>query len=48
MNRLEHFLDIKDIQHQKRERQARLHGYNRMIRLYGLISAFKAGCQNRF
>lgn len=41
-------LDIKDIQNQKQERQARLHGYNRMIGLYGLISAFKAGCQNRF
>ena len=41
-------LDIKDIGNRKQERQARLHGYNRMIGLYGLISAFKAGCQNRF
>ena len=32
----------------KQERQARLHGYNRMIGLRGIIDAYEAGCQNRY
>lgn len=31
----------------KQERQARLHGYNKLIGLSGLIRAFEHGCQNR-
>ena len=32
----------------KQERQARLHGYNRLIGLVGIIHAFDAGCQNKY
>lgn len=32
----------------KQERQARLHGYNRLIGLTGIINAFLAGCQNKY
>ena len=32
----------------KQERQARLHGYNRLIGLTGIINAFNAGCQNKY
>ena len=41
-------LDMTDVQNRKQERQARLNGYNRMIGLTGLISAYEAGCLNRF
>lgn len=41
-------IDMNSLHNRKQERQARLHGYNRMIGLYGIISAFKAGCQNAF
>lgn len=41
-------IDVSDIQNRKQERQARLHGYNRMIGLTGLIQAYEAGCTNRY
>lgn len=41
-------LDMKDTWNRKQEQQARLYGYNRMIGLRGIISAFNAGCQNRY
>ena len=40
-------IDMTDIQNRKQERQARLWGYNRLIGLTGIISAFRAGCQSR-
>ena len=39
-------IDINSVQNRKQERQARLHGYNRLIGLMGIIHAFNAGCQN--
>lgn len=39
-------IDVNDIQNRKQERQARLYGYNKMVGLRGIISAFQAGCQN--
>ena len=41
-------VDLDTPQKRKQERQARLNGYNRMIGLTGLISAYEAGCTNRF
>lgn len=41
-------IDLNSPQNRKQEHQARLHGYNRMIGLRGIISAFNAGCQNRY
>ena len=41
-------LDMESIQNRKQERQARLHGYNRLIGLAGLIEAYEHGCQNRY
>lgn len=41
-------IDMSDIQNRKQERQARLHGYNRMIGLTGLIQAYEAGCTDRY
>lgn len=41
-------LDMDDMRNRKQERQARLWGYNRLIGLSGIISAFRAGCQNRY
>ena len=41
-------IDMNNLYNRKQERQARLQGYNRMIGLCGIVSAFKAGCQNRF
>ncbi|MGN1155309.1 MAG: ImmA/IrrE family metallo-endopeptidase [Agathobacter sp.] len=41
-------LDMTDIQNRKQERQARLHGYNRMVGLTGLIQAYEVGCANRY
>ena len=32
----------------KQERQARLHGYNHLIGLTGLINAYEHGCMNRY
>ena len=40
-------LDMDDMRNRKQERQARLWGYNRLIGLTGIITAFRAGCQNR-
>ena len=40
-------LDMNDIRNRKQERQARLWGYNKLIGLTGIITAFRAGCQNR-
>lgn len=41
-------IDMSDVQNRKQERRARLHGYNRMIGLTGLIQAYEAGCTNRY
>ena len=40
-------LDMNDVRNRKQERQARLWGYNKLIGLTGIITAFRAGCQNR-
>lgn len=40
-------LDMDDMRNCKQERQARLWGYNKLIGLTGIITAFRAGCQNR-
>lgn len=40
-------LDMDDMRNRKQERQARLWGYNKLIGLTGIITAFRAGCQNR-
>lgn len=40
-------LDMSVPANRKQERQARLHGYNRMIGLRGIIDAYEAGCQSR-
>lgn len=41
-------IDLAHVQSKKQEHQARFHGYNRLIGLCGIISAFKAGCQNTY
>ena len=41
-------LDMTSAVNRKQERQARLHGDNRLIGLIGLVRAFEHGCQNRF
>ena len=41
-------LDMESIQNRKQERQARLHGYNRLIGLVGLIEAYEHRCQNQY
>lgn len=41
-------LDMTSVVNRKQERQARLHGYNRLIGLTGIINAFNAGCQNKY
>lgn len=40
-------LDMSDTQNRKQERQARLWGYNKLIGLRGLVSAFEHGCQGK-
>lgn len=40
-------LDMNDVRNRKQERQARLWGYNKLIGLTGIITAFRAGCQSR-
>ena len=40
-------LNLTDISNRKQEQRARLWGYNKLIGLNGLISAYQAGCQNR-
>lgn len=39
-------LDQSDPSNRKQERTARLWAYNRLIGLQGIISCYKAGCQN--
>lgn len=39
-------IDMSDTWNRKQERQARLNGYNRMVGLYGIIKAYKAGCHS--
>ena len=41
-------IDMNSVQNCKQERQARLHGYNRLIGLIGLINAYEHGCTNRY
>lgn len=41
-------LDMDISANRKQEHQARLHGYNRLIGLTGIINAFNAGCQNKY
>lgn len=41
-------LDMDISANRKQERQARLHGYNRLIGLTGLIRAYEHGCVNRY
>lgn len=41
-------IDMNSVQNRKQERQARLHGYNRLIGLVGLINAYEHGCTNRY
>lgn len=41
-------IDMSDEQSRKQEKQARLHGYNKVIGLTGIISAYKAHCRNRY
>ena len=41
-------LDMTSAVNRKQERQARLHGYNRLIGLIGLVNAYEHGCQSRY
>lgn len=41
-------LDMDISANRKQERQARLHGYNHLIGLNGLIRAYEHGCTNRY
>ena len=41
-------LDMDISANRKQERQARLHGYNHLIGLTGLIRAYEHGCANRY
>ena len=41
-------LDMSSAANRKQERQARLHGYNRLMGLIGIVHAFNAGCQNKY
>lgn len=41
-------LDMDISANRKQEHQARLHGYNRLIGLTGLIRAYEHGCTNRY
>ncbi len=41
-------VNMNSVSNRKQERQARLHGYNRLIGLMGIIHAFNAGCQNKY
>lgn len=40
--------DQTDIQNRKQERQARLWGYNKLVGLRGMISAFEQGCKDKY
>ena len=39
-------VDMSDAANRKQERKARAHGYDKLIGLYGIITAHKANCQN--
>ena len=39
-------VDMSDTANRKQERKARAHGYDKLIGLYGIITAHKANCQN--
>lgn len=39
-------LDLSDVRSRKQELHARLHGYNRMIGLMGIVKAYQHRCQN--
>lgn len=41
-------IDMSDTGNRKQERQARLWGYNKLIGLSRLISAYEHGCQDRY
>ena len=41
-------LDLSDSANRKQEHRARIYGYQKMIGLHGIISAYEAGCQNRY
>ena len=38
-------VNLQNIENLKQEQKGRLHGYNRMIGLHGIIDAFNAGCK---
>lgn len=41
-------LNSKDLNNSKQEHLGRMHAYNRLIGLTGIIKAYKAGCQNQY
>ena len=41
-------MDLSSVENRKQERKARIWGYNRLIGLSGILSAYKAGCLNTF
>lgn len=41
-------LDLSDVRNRKQELHARLYGYNKMIGLMGIVSAYKHRCQNLY
>lgn len=41
-------LDQRNISNAKQEHLGRMHSYNRMIGLMGIVRAFKAGCKNQY
>lgn len=41
-------IDMASVVNRKQERQARLHGYNRLIGLIGLVNAYEHGCQDKY
>ena len=41
-------LDQSSVENRKQERRARLWGYNKLIGLSGIVSAYKYGCRNMY
>lgn len=41
-------LDQSSVENRKQEARGRIWSYNRLIGLYGLIRAYRAGCRNRY
>lgn len=41
-------LDQSSVSNRKQELRARIWGYNKLIGLHGIISAYKAGCSNSY